>query len=1697
MPFSGEAGLVHWLRTQRPGVIVDLGAAKAGTIKAFLTSHFMSTQPGASPTKIISGLHDICTGFPRIPDPIIERPHFLTNFDEMLEGSSEIVTIEGEEGCGKTTLAAQFAIKHPDRAFSLFVSAASSYARSPEYLLNVLCDQVRWYFKGVRLPSNENPERYLRSAYLQLQHHATASGKPFFFVIDGLLQTSAQDAEIVSLMLTEYLPVGIPVFKFLLTGDKNRLPEGIKGKIAVSTWRPPGFSPDETKKYLAGLGISDEATREINNTFRGMPGKLASIRRIILAGTSPSAFESDLPRTLSDLLQSEWRAVCADDETQQGSLALLAYSQHPLRIGDMAQILQKTTNEISNRLMNLQFITPIDAPGDYPEAIQPAFVSNAMKAYAATILNSRKQWSLERIVATLYSRPSSPEAIEHLPQYLDTLGKPRDLINYLTLDHLTGACKSSNSLQPIKGLLKSGMRASQQEGDPVNAFQFAFELALLSDVGAASVLVSEVNAYMTLGQDASALKLIQGALLKEDRFEGLAKVVTTISQRGEVPDPGMLAEIRRLADSVDYSSSPERATSIASDLIGILPELAMELIDRAMKGSVDSSDIAFATLALSLRDRERQQKENGTSDEAISSRIQNPSVKSLTHTLSAVVGEYSVDEILRRAEQIESVRTCLHLLAEWSTRNRDHSDAYKVMHYGLQRALRTSSDYTLDCRTARRLVVPLPTTAGTSPHEANKILQTIDAQEAVLLATGSSVENVRLRITLLETEALWSADRGVSRAEQLCYFAATLDPDLRAESLAWIIAATALDRHGRLGDVRAAFGETLRSDLEATVNELLSGTAEHFEVFRRTVRALALADFSLMDALLAKVNTRDRRDLLRAEALSWLSATDLCRLGAPAVQDALGKIGSKVVQDSAITNLAVHLNSDSPPCDLAPSWLPVLKRSLTVLRAPWKSLACAHSEAVCKRQHATGFVEAGDLFAREADVALTAINSDWDKTDIGFTLAALLHPVDAKQARELTERAHTLRSKSVVPDGRSAEFHIAAIRLAIRAFAGLLHSQSGLEEPLQRLRAVINCVPSDGERAQLWCELAIRCFGRGQKDFGTRVIDEEVPRLLKNIADPGFKAFILASVAPALYSAHPISAVNELTALDEYHRNEAFSNIAANILSGLPLSEPLPRHFVRSNLALSDIDDLLECLRHISKDTGIAWVVERICEHLASKDGREKFSRAERTDISRRIGEATDGKLPWPDGITHKGYSLVLAACRLQIQDATENQWRDLAKAIDAIPNLADQVLIMAIIADHSPSKLNEMRADLLSKAQNLVKSIPSPIDQIGRLEAIASCAESFDRDRAKSCLQDATELVSRAKDFRDDEGRRRSLIDIAHRIDSDFAVSLADKLDQDPAIQKRRKVSGRTKLKKVLRELGNGDPEEKLAGLTAEETVELCEMMLPGLHDNSVANVRVPRIAEFISRFASLPFRDTSGALAWVIENSVHVHMNTPYGKTHLVQLFGACASACELSIRLMSWAAGYQYGDSEAIELSLDADGTEVIEPGERTKAIDLIARWIGDLRPESVRICDPYFSPNDLDIIKLISQVSPGTTIQILAGEKKQLELGMHIACDVEYQQHWRTLSQQNAPTTDIVIAGLANNHECPIHERWILAGGKGLRLGTSFSGLGKVRVSEISYLSDTVALAHQNLLDQYLGSRVRENDGVRIRYFAFSL
>jgi len=70
----------------------------------------------------IATIPSVSGSFPRLPDPLIPRPQYIEAFDTALEGPVSMVVIEGEEGAGKTVLAAQYALSKPNRTFSLFVS---------------------------------------------------------------------------------------------------------------------------------------------------------------------------------------------------------------------------------------------------------------------------------------------------------------------------------------------------------------------------------------------------------------------------------------------------------------------------------------------------------------------------------------------------------------------------------------------------------------------------------------------------------------------------------------------------------------------------------------------------------------------------------------------------------------------------------------------------------------------------------------------------------------------------------------------------------------------------------------------------------------------------------------------------------------------------------------------------------------------------------------------------------------------------------------------------------------------------------------------------------------------------------------------------------------------------------------------------------------------------------------------------------------------------------------------------------------------------------------------------------------------------------------------------------------------------------------------------------------------------------------
>jgi hypothetical protein len=76
-------------------------------------------------------------------------------------------------------------------------------------------------------------------------------------------------------------------------------------------------------------------------------------------------------------------------------------------------------------------------------------------------------------------------------------------------------CDRMHSLQPLVQVRLRGFEASITVASPASTLQFAFEMAVVGEVGAASVLSSEVEAHLAVGEYDRALSIAQGAFLKE------------------------------------------------------------------------------------------------------------------------------------------------------------------------------------------------------------------------------------------------------------------------------------------------------------------------------------------------------------------------------------------------------------------------------------------------------------------------------------------------------------------------------------------------------------------------------------------------------------------------------------------------------------------------------------------------------------------------------------------------------------------------------------------------------------------------------------------------------------------------------------------------------------------------------------------------------------------------------------------------------------------------------------------------------------------------------------------------------------------------------------------------------------------------------------------------------------------------------
>jgi hypothetical protein len=1654
---------------------------------------------------IIMDLTVVCQRFPKPPQPEINRDNILEAIDTIFEGETRIVIIEGLEGIGKTNTLAQFARKHPHNAFSLFVSYTSRWAYDPRILRLDLYNQINWVLNKEETLAAENIEEgLLLSRFYELNRYARNKRQIFYFILDGLDEIPKEDIITRDLILN-LLPFGGEYFRFLLAGDYNQLHMALPPKIASKPYQLAPFTLDDTAKYLHDLVNDRSDIEEIHQLCSRIPGYLASVRRLLASGVDvKKIIDGDLSEPL-EIFELEWREVDTTDEELLDILALLAHDRKKHSIDDVVRLLNISAERVNAILQSLGFVK-VD-----PERGDVGFVSEAFRKFAAIQIRHLGDKINSILIEDLLEDPDSETALTYLPTYLEQAGRFEDILTYLSPEHFTQMLESSQSLSPVQQKADLGVRVAKRLGRNWDLIRLSMQKSALINLGGAKSRVAEIEARVALNDYESALTLAQSAVLKEDRLHLLAIVARKRREQSLPIDQELSTQIRQLYSQIDHKSLKGQATEIASELMYSDPKIAIELVEKATDTDSGENALDWALAKLSLAgfaanttQLSSTDAENTEGNENVTSKIKDPRARRFTATAALLFKEYTAKEVIAEVEKLESTTDRLYILRKWAMNNRERSDAADVVDYALKLAIKTTP-FTFNASVLRELAAPLPFILD--ENNARHLVGTFDSQQGTIETLGPTEDFIRLQLLLARAESRYDSDAARNRVGDVYLKVSYIDElDLKAVCLARLVSSLSnIDPDLKFeAEDSEKIHSAAKEEFKASIEQLLRGTAEHYEATRRAIRALAKFKHDMAFELVKSLNTQYRRDIALVDLFKSAVQIPIDQINLGFLETALDEFADPDLRDESHLAVIERLAGEPEKLKLVVSnALPFFDRIRNIRIVDERARACCLSYALLMKSDPVQHAGLAAHLLSLMDEAWQLIDVGWERVEAGFKIAEALASYSIEKSRAYIELTEKFRDEIAMDTESTGTAYLGCLRLAIRAFSGLLPKNLDTQEDLERLTNLINVLPANGERAAAWAEMSIRSYLSGRADLCKRLVNERVLPLWQSISenDSASRARCLIVISPALYFAHPQTCLENIAKLLPLERDEAYWEVCNVILRKRPADEPYDAIPGRGyDISFTDIVDICGLLELMETDSSIYHFIKGISDTVVSPEYKNSFSRPQKASIVERLNKIISSKLPMAQNIKHEGYKIVsearVARIQLAIHQVRQNVWDDLASAARNIPNLADRGHVLSIIAAAMPSNLLAKRIQILEEAKELINQIPAVFDRVEHYESFASLSADISLTLSKSCIAEAMNSALQGDDPSLQRLQKR-LIDLAFRIDPNLASTVAALADNDPAkVSSSKNLNNQLDILKLKKKMIDESPTGvELSTAEKPNAPQAAWRNLGGLNTTRVAPLHFDHTIEWIELSSGLPLEKAYPIWAWVIENAVRRYSKTDAAKTHLRPIFEATLQGGAMCEKIAARSSTMIKRTTTMITTSSKVQST-LIRAGEREKALEFLTDWFANGVHEYLKICDPYFGLDDLPLLQLLKSANPTCRVQILTSKEHNKKVPQ--PQDEAYLAHWRLkVSDQDPPETEIVIAGIEESGKSPIHDRWWLTSGGGVRVGTSYNSLGLTRDSEISILSPEEAEMREIEVDQCLRRVKREHEGKKVQYSLFTL
>jgi|GEM_PF-3364700 len=1635
------------------------------------------------------GSPDFCRNFPSKPEKILARDNIFEHLNTVFRDAAQCILVEGEVQSGKTELLANFMRRNPNTSVGVFLSPGDTYFYSPEYARLVLSEQINWLINGVSGNFDSIDEASYKKLLYQLQK--VARKIPITFVIDGISGKSPHEHGVVTDIL-KLLPFSQNDFRFLISGT-DALEDIIKSKCKSFKSVPLiPIAQEEAAEYFSDTQASSpKDISDIRKFCDGSIGRMSKLKSILkTSGLSLDEILDKGKGDIKDLMEISWDCQNYNDN-QEKCLALLCFANRQLSLELISLRLDFAISELADFLEKCSFV-------DVNSNSKLVCInSNAQKEFLQTKLSKYSDFSQQLLLDELLRNPESIDADRYLPVQLMQTGKNEDLIKRLDVSHFCRLLSNEKSLRVLKSHFDLGITAAINVNDE-NAFsQFGMGKSVIGGIALSNGSHSRVEALVAIGLIDEAIALSLAAPTKEEQLRHLAATARVLFEERKSIPQSVRADISNLLKEVTADTLGNLAIIIACDLISFDLEAAVKLFNSA--NSLVKNEKTKASTPNQEGVAERAIEESSVSrGKDFEILISEKHHYRFAESLGQIVDRTSAEKICARVKNSSDYASDLLFLKEWISRRYADPQAHEVANAAIDTLLKdlTRSPRIEDLRAIGSV---LPYISDVSI--ADKISKRLQALTTTELFLGNSVEAVRLKMLILEVKHRQFPQEAELDLLDSCFEIEKIsDLSMRLTCFSWMLFYLKnFSKNGEL-ESRTSLISHITQEILNTISALLKSSADHFGVVRTALPALARVNAELAIEVCASLNTESRRDAAYSMLFKEMFIIKSYLDNPKNIICCIDRIHDESIRShSILTALSIvvsHLKvQQANNCNDAV--LNLWKR----LRLPnYRFIGLRYAIQISFLTKLS--TERIDKLKKALSDCWNAVDIDWVRWELGYSLVRDINAFDSNYANQwlamLSEEEKSIRAPS---ESVNEAIKIIA-SVAVRAYSYLSPAEFEQSIDFDKLRLLIDAMAVPDEKMLMWCELGIRLHFAEKEKFSKYICQKFVePLLLSSRSTDGEWVFsndlTLTHAAPFLYITHEATgqlAVEKIS--DSVRRDIAISDICFTLLRRVAITDA----FKEADDDAYEMDDktassILSLLAKMTTDWAIFRVLKAFVRSISAKRNESKIRRVQAADFLESVESLVSRALPDQKNIRHEGFLIsslaVINRARHIIGLSTSHKvWPDLYKRARSLDNVSDRAVVTAFVVVGARARKNQIAEDWFEQIKDDISAAPTVLDQIDRYSWVAEILESLDKKQSIAMARLGMTMANNVEADIDIYERKRKILDLVFSIDPDIAEDFIEISDKDRARKNdKAALEARLRLQRLQRDAAAKLDKIQLTNESDLDIAELSMRNLAALNANKISPRPVEDFKQLNEKSNGLPLESAYGIWSWTLENAIKRGGSQSKGEKAVNRFFNASIKSGELLISLLS-------GEAKGLNPGGFRNGGVVL-PGDRDAAISKIIGWASTVDGEDILISDPYFGPEDLDLIFELTKAAPRSFLRILTGKRHLKGIIQDGNFEQGFSDVWRSICDTTGNDIEVSIIGVNADGDHPIHDRWLVSKNSGVRIGTSTKSLGNFRVSEVTEINIEQSEERFDLIESFINRKTRTWEGVKLNLSSFAL